>query len=197
MVLFSRLVVFLHQIVDLSVLHLRHLLFEFLLQLAQDLALPEPLADAPHAAHVLRVFLGGDQVQLVLLLTLRVEMLLILEGFEDVLETDLRGRRGLGARRFVPQRLHLLEVVVELEVGLIDVGLVRGQRLAEFLLNFADEIDEFRGFVPLEEAFVVDFAGHGLHERMLDPLGDVDDRFFLGEVAQENAEWGKGYSLIG
>jgi hypothetical protein len=51
-------------------------------------------------------------------------MFLILEGFKDVLETDLWGRRGLGAWRFASERLHLFEVIIKLDIGLIDVGLV-------------------------------------------------------------------------
>ena len=62
MVLFAALVVLLHQIIYLPLLHLRHLPLQFLLQLAQDLPLPESLADATHAAHVFGVLLGSDQV---------------------------------------------------------------------------------------------------------------------------------------
>ena len=196
-VLLAALVVLLEQVLDLALLDLRDLLLELLLQLAQDLALAEALADAAHAAHVLVVLLRGDQVELVLLLALRVQVLLVLEGLQHVFEVDLRGRRRLRALRLGAQRLDLLEVLVELVGRLVEVGLLDGRLAAEFLLQLADEICEPAALVPLEEGLVVDFAGAGLDERVLHPLGDVDDGPLPGEVAQENAEWRRRVHLEG
>jgi hypothetical protein len=186
-VLLAALEVLLQEVVHLALLHLRHLLLQLLLEFTQDLPLAESLAYAAHSAHVLGVFLGGDQVELVLLLALRMEVLLVLEGFEDVLEVDLGRGWRLGALGLVPQGLHLLEVLVELVVRLVDVGLLNRRLAAHLLLQLADEIGEFASLVPLEDILVLHFAGRSLDEGVLHPLGDVDDRFFLGEVAEEDS----------
>lgn len=95
------------------------------------------------------------------------------------------------------QRLHLFKVLIELSVSLIDVSFVSGGISGELLLYFSDEIYKSGNFSPLEERFVIDFTSHGEDEGVFDPFGDVDDWFFLREVAQKDAVWLYGYILIG
>lgn len=126
MVLLATLVVLLDQVINLALLHLRHLLLQLLLQFTQDLALSKALTDASHATHVLGVLLSSDKVELVLLFALGLQVLLVFEGLEDVFQVDLRRRGRLRACGLVPEGLHLLEVLVQLVISTVDVGLFSG-----------------------------------------------------------------------
>lgn len=97
---------------------------QLFLKFPQDLALAETLADASDSADVLGVLLSGDEVELVLLFALGLQVLLVFEGLEDVFEVDLGRRRWLRAWRLVPECFHLLEVLIELVISLINVGLL-------------------------------------------------------------------------
>lgn len=50
-------------------------------------------------------------------------MLLVFECFEYVFEVDLGRGRRLGAWWFAPESLYLLEVLIELVICTVDVGL--------------------------------------------------------------------------
>ena len=79
----------------------------------------------------------------------------------------------------------------------VEVGLLDGRLAAELLLQPADQVRQLAALGPLEERLVVYFAGVGANERVLDPLGDVDDGALLGEVAEEDAECWRAYILRG
>ena len=103
----------------------------------------------------------------------------------------------MGSWWFVAEGLDLLEVLVELVVGFVEVGVLVGRGPAELLLEFSDEVDQFGVGGPFEDVLVLHLAGHGFHEGVLNPLGDVDDGFFLGVVAEEDAGWDIMYTLRG
>ena len=103
----------------------------------------------------------------------------------------------MGSWWFGAEGLDLFEVLVKLVVCFVEVGVFVGRRSAELLLKFADEVDQFAVGGPFEDVLVLDLAGHRFDEGVLNPLGDVDDGFFLGIVAEEDARWGRGYTLRG
>ena len=103
----------------------------------------------------------------------------------------------MGSWWFGAEGLDLFEVLVELVVGFVEVGVLVGRGSAEFLLKFSDEFDQFGIGGPFEDVLVLHLAGHGFDEGVLNPLGDVDDGFFLGVVAEEDAGWEEGYTLRG
>ena len=197
MVFFSAFVISLKEILNFPSFNLRHLFLKFMLQFLQNLALAKSLADASDSADVLGILLGSDEVKLVFLYALGVEMFLVLEGFQDVFEADVGGRWGLGSWWFVAEGLDLFEVLVELIVGFIEIGVLVGRGPAELLLEFSDEVDQFGVGGPFEDVLVLNLAGHGFDEGVFNPLGDVDDGFFFGVVAEEDAGWVEGYTLRG
>jgi len=111
-VLLAGLIELFDEIFNFTTLNLCNLLLEFVLQLFQDLALPETLADATNSTYVFWILLSCNQIELIFLLTLCFKVLLILKSLENILKNDLRRRWGLSALWFVPKRLHLFEILI-------------------------------------------------------------------------------------
>ena len=183
-VFLAAFVVFLQQIVNFSTLNLGNLLLQLVLKFFQNFSLAESLTYATHSTDIFRVFLSSNQIQLIFLNTLSMQMFLILKSFQHIFKTNLGRRRRLRSWRFISQGFYLSEVLIELSVGLVDIGVFSGRISSELFLKFSDKIDESTGGGPWENVVEFDLTGHIFDQRVNDPFGDVHQRFIFGESSQ-------------
>ena len=83
----------------------------------------------------------------------------------------------------------MFQILVQLIVSLIDLCLFPWRTTTEFFLKFANQIDQSALRGPIKDTSILYLACHWFDHGVLDPFSDVDDWFFVGEIAQEDAAY--------